>query len=93
MYVFIRVESTTYAWQYSALRTLASFCVFFCYGVTVQVFYESLRMYPPTPAVSRQALCGMKLAGYSIPEGTNILVSTRLSDSYTYFNICRFHRM
>ena len=55
--------------------------VFFCYGVTVQVFYESLRMYPPTPAVSRQALCGMKLAGYSIPEGTNILVSTRLSDS------------
>ena len=39
------------------------------------MFNESLRMYPPTPAVSRQAQPGLKLAGYSIPQRTKILVN------------------
>ena len=31
-------------------------------------------MYPPAPGFLKQSYSGMKLAGYSIPEGSRIMV-------------------
>ena len=36
-------------------------------------------MYPPASGVAKRAHKGMKLAGYSIPEGTRLLVCVLLS--------------
>jgi cytochrome P450 len=45
---------------------------------TRQVFMESLRMYPSTIWLPRNATEDASLAGYSIPSGTSVLCSTYL---------------
>lgn len=42
---------------------------------TLQVFKESLRMYPPVYMFSRRALCDVNLGGYHIPEGSTLIFS------------------
>ena len=42
----------------------------------MQVFLETLRLYPPGPATVREAPEGLTLSGYEIPKGTPITVNT-----------------
>ena len=39
------------------------------------MFQEVLRLYPPAPGIAKESYHGMELAGYSIPEGTRLLVN------------------
>ncbi len=41
---------------------------------TLQVFKESLRLYPPAYILSRQAIRGIDLAGYAVPVGKVVIV-------------------
>ena len=43
--------------------------------IPMQVFLESLRLYPPAPATLREAPEGLTLSGYEIPKGTPITVN------------------
>lgn len=43
---------------------------------TRAVFDESLRLYPPAPAVHRKAATGTTVGGLSLPEGAFVLVGT-----------------
>ena len=36
------------------------------------VIYESLRLYPPVPVMSREALADMKFGGIHVPKGVNV---------------------
>jgi cytochrome P450 len=42
---------------------------------TEQVLLESLRLYPPAPAIGREALAPCTVGGYRVPRGTTILMS------------------
>ena len=54
---------------------MGSTSVIYNYYLITQVFQEVLRLYPPAPAVSKQAFSGLKLGNFSIPSGLDILVS------------------
>ncbi|HLZ61551.1 MAG TPA: cytochrome P450 [Ktedonosporobacter sp.] len=41
----------------------------------LQVFKETMRLYPPIPAISRRALCDIEIDGYPVPKGQVVLVS------------------
>jgi cytochrome P450 len=43
--------------------------------VTKAVLEEAMRLYPPAPAMTRQAACTTELGGEKIPEGANIVIS------------------
>lgn len=43
---------------------------------TLAVFEESLRLYPPAPAVQRKAATSTTVGGFSLPEGALVLVGT-----------------
>ena len=43
--------------------------------VTRAVLEEAMRLYPPAPAMTRQAACTTELGGETIPEGANIVIS------------------
>ena len=43
--------------------------------IVIQVFEETLRMYPPAGSVVKKAPPGLVLGGYSIPTGTMVGVS------------------
>lgn len=42
---------------------------------TLQVFKESLRLYPSVYLIGRQAICSLEINGYHLPEGTVALIS------------------
>ncbi|WP_405162625.1 cytochrome P450 [Nocardia sp. NBC_01499] len=41
----------------------------------LQVFKESMRLYPPSPAFLREAACATRIGDYSIAEGTIVFVA------------------
>jgi cytochrome P450 len=41
----------------------------------LQVLKEAMRLYPPAPAIRREALREVDIGGYLLPAGTNVLVS------------------
>jgi cytochrome P450 len=43
--------------------------------VTRAVLEEAMRLYPPAPAMTRQAACTTELGGATIPKGANIVIS------------------
>jgi cytochrome P450 len=43
--------------------------------VTRAVLEEAMRLYPPAPAMTRQAACTTELGGETIPEGASIVIS------------------
>ena len=43
--------------------------------VTKAVLEEAMRLYPPAPAMTRQAACTTELGGETIPEGANVVIS------------------
>lgn len=43
-------------------------------GVLVRVFKEALRIYPPIPMMAREAVRDFELGGFTIPEGTTLLL-------------------
>jgi cytochrome P450 len=43
--------------------------------VTKAVLEEAMRLYPPAPAMTRQAACTTELGGKTIPEGANVVIS------------------
>jgi cytochrome P450 len=43
--------------------------------VTKAVLEEAMRLYPPAPAMTREAACTTELGGETIPEGANIVIS------------------
>ncbi len=51
------------------------------------VFAETLRLYPPVPLFGRRTLEPLEIAGYSIPKGASVLLSTFItSRNERYFN-------
>ena len=51
------------------------------------VFAETLRLYPPVPLFGRRTLEPLEIAGYSIPKGASVLLSTYItSRNERYFN-------
>src|SRR5581483_10114923 len=42
---------------------------------TLQVFKETLRLYPPVYAFTRGAVVPVQLGDYSIPKGTSVVIS------------------
>jgi cytochrome P450 len=42
---------------------------------TLQVFKETLRLYPPVYAFTRRAMASVQLGGYHIPKGTSVVIS------------------
>lgn len=42
---------------------------------TLQVFKETLRLYPPVYAFTRRAVSAVQLGQYGIPEGTSVVIS------------------
>lgn len=42
---------------------------------TLQVFEEAMRLYPPSPAVPREALEETTIGGYHIPDGAKVLLN------------------
>ena len=43
--------------------------------VTRAVLEEAMRLYPPAPAMTREAACTTELGGETIPKGANIVIS------------------
>ena len=52
---------------------------------TRALFDESLRLYPPVPAVQRKAATRMTVGGLSLPEGAFVLVGTYNLHRHPYF--------
>src|SRR5690242_8147644 len=44
-------------------------------ALTQQVIKESMRLYPPVPIMTRQAVTGTSLAGHTLPVGTSVMMS------------------
>jgi len=42
---------------------------------TLQVFKETLRLYPPVYAFTRRAISSVQVGNYQIPEGTSVVIS------------------
>jgi cytochrome P450 len=42
---------------------------------TLQVFEEAMRLYPPSPAVPREALEQTTIGGYHVPDGAKVLLN------------------
>jgi cytochrome P450 len=43
-------------------------------ALTQQVVKESMRLYPPVPMMSRQAVTALKLGSHAIPAGTSVVI-------------------
>jgi cytochrome P450 len=52
----------------------------------LQVFKETMRLYPPVPSLTREVLEDITIDGYHIPKGTSLLVAPyTLQRNATYF--------
>lgn len=52
---------------------------------TRMVVEESMRLFPPAWAISRNTIAEDEIAGYRIPPGTNILISSFITHRHTAF--------
>ncbi len=42
----------------------------------LQIFKEAMRLYPPAPAIGREAVRNVEIGEYLLPKGTNLLISS-----------------
>ena len=69
----------TAQWQINS--TLHYICCMCC---LLQVLKETLRLYPPGGGTRKEAVKGLKLSGYEVPEGTCVMVSYRIATVDVY---------
>ena len=65
------------SWEWAEILYVLSFLSYVSlFFDTSKVFMESLRLYRPIGAFTKQAPKGLKLSNYEVPEGTTVTVRT-----------------